>query len=657
MQKRVRAPKTEMKRVNNPADKVILIVVIVLGLLTSSVVADQRKYSTPDVCLLAADMQDASVVEGTLHGDFGTLCPGIYPGHSWRATTTQIATNGLFRVDFTVFRPGQPRSGSAADSLSILLIRPESASGASPVLAAEPVTKSPAAGYRLNVDASASRHALQAIEEVVVTAQAYTNHPEWYRFSGAAQALTFTARPPFQFLSPGPLGFQELQRVRIFIKQRGRRRSQLIMEHAPLFMQMRAGQFTAQQEVLAEDVSICVFEYWDVNRSDWVTDWTLTNSLPRKIRVSLGIGPPYGRNQSPHDLNTQIVALPGMIIPETLQGVVPSSSPPPNGAPNANTNSLVIGSVNIDGGKFSSVEAPEDSAVYVAETSADVMFDTKWQWLGRSGIEFARSVLSLSKERFTTLNQPWAGEWSLSLGDGLLSIEMVDLDRKFNINVADESALGSGLLLMGMDPLQHAAITDSLLDWRDPDNAPHANGAESDTYLGYWPPYVARNGPLDDLAELLLVHGIAEFPELYSRFKSSNASGNALGPNFVDLFTTLSGGRRININTASANVLQLFPEIDESVANAIISGPGGRNGPDRLPHTDDDTPFRSVEEIFRTGVDSRPAILRILQWCTVRSSVFDVRVQIRRGSAIRIFHGLVYLDPAGASRVLTFYSE
>src|SRR5205085_6436086 len=69
----------------------------------------------------------------------------------------------------------------------------------------------------------------------------------------------------------------------------------------------------------------------------------------------------------------------------------------------------------------------------------------------------------------------------------------------------------------------------------------------------------------------------------------------------VDVFTPISS-KLVNINTASATVLQVFPFIDEHWAQAIISGPGGRAGPDGTDGTADDMPFRAVGELQRCGL-------------------------------------------------------
>jgi prepilin-type N-terminal cleavage/methylation domain-containing protein len=64
------------------------------------------------------------LVEGVESGDFGDL----YPEYGWTQEITQIATNGLFQVNFTVFNASNKRVASA--TTSIMMYRPLSPPGA-----------------------------------------------------------------------------------------------------------------------------------------------------------------------------------------------------------------------------------------------------------------------------------------------------------------------------------------------------------------------------------------------------------------------------------------------------------------------------------------------------------------------------------------------
>ena len=298
--------------------------------------------------------------------------------------------------------------------------------------------------------------------------------------------------------------------------------------------------------------------------------------------------------------------------------------------------------------------------------------DADLEWLGRSGIEMARYILAIEGNvpgggQIDSLKAYWAGgpgetnsplselSFPMHLGVGEFDRpKIIDCDRKFNINVADERILNQALTLIGVDAGTHATIVDSILDWRDPDDKPRMAGSESDFYQRLSPPYFAKDGALDDLTELLLVNGVT--PEIYwgsgsaghvamlnkpQRARQSRFEEPIYEIGLVDLFTTTSG-RMVNINTASAKVLQIFPEIDENIANAIISGPGGRAGPDGAEGTEDDMPFRSVQELSRVQGFSNPAALGMLsRYFSTRSLMFEVQVTVRAASATRTYVALL----------------
>ena len=101
----------------------------------------------------------------------------------------------------------------------------------------------------------------------------------------------------------------------------------------------------------------------------------------------------------------------------------------------------------------------------------------------------------------------------VNLGTGSFTWKITDLERKFNINTAPEPILQQALMLMGVDAGQMTPIVNCILDWIDPDDSPRMQGAESDYYQSLQPPYLAKNGPIDDMSELLLIKNIT--PELY----------------------------------------------------------------------------------------------------------------------------------------------
>ena len=69
--------------------------------------------------LAAAYSQTNIVEEGVISGDFGDE----HPGFQWTQYTEMITTNGLYLIDFQIYRP----DGKEDSLLSILLFRPEEA--------------------------------------------------------------------------------------------------------------------------------------------------------------------------------------------------------------------------------------------------------------------------------------------------------------------------------------------------------------------------------------------------------------------------------------------------------------------------------------------------------------------------------------------------
>ena len=299
-------------------------------------------------------------------------------------------------------------------------------------------------------------------------------------------------------------------------------------------------------------------------------------------------------------------------------------------------------------------------------------------WLGRSGVELARWVLAQEKCPYDSLNQIWAGGPgadcetngplagisldNYQIGDGTVSLKIVDLERKVNINTASPAVLQQALNLMGVSPDEMSIITDSILDWIDTDDASHLSGAESDYYQRLTPPYYAKNAPIDDLSELLLVRGISEHPEIYwggsapnrppAVFQHKLGFGHSPGqaPDYPfglkDVFTPVSTGR-INVNTADANVLQMIPGVDEALAQNIIKV---RNGPDGAG----DTPFTRVNQLAMAELNPQ-LISQLIGICDVHSSTFEVHVTARVGDSKREYIAILLRNSGTDIQVLSFY--
>jgi hypothetical protein len=211
-------------------------------------------------------------------------------------------------------------------------------------------------------------------------------------------------------------------------------------------------------------------------------------------------------------------------------------------------------------------------------------------WLGISGVERARWIRALEdgipRQTYSRGDQFWAcGQCSIPesnsvfasmsldnypVGEnGFVDTHFEDLERKMNINTATSMQLRQALTLQGVDASQISVVSDSILDWINTGDVAGAAGAKSDYYQGLTPPYFAKNAPIDDMSELLLVKGITEDPAIYWGSSESDASHPKLGfgsapgqeHNYLfglkDIFTQFSGGK-VNLYTTDTNMLAIL---------------------------------------------------------------------------------------------------
>jgi type II secretory pathway component PulK len=309
------------------------------------------------------------------------------------------------------------------------------------------------------------------------------------------------------------------------------------------------------------------------------------------------------------------------------------------------------------------------------------------EWLGRSGVEYARWVLAqqlnIPQEPYDALNQVWAGgpggigtsntplanvQREVQLGNGSFTWKIVDLERKFNINTANDVLLQQAFTHMGVDAGESAPVIGSILNWTAFGNSVrHPQGENPEFYKSLNPPYEAKSGPIDDITELLLIrgvtsemywggavtnHSLAAFQERANNhfgFGSENPE-SVFTSGLVDLFTPVSSGR-INLNTCSAEVLEIIPPgIDPMVAQEIIGARGGEDDGTGLTG-----PYRSVDQVRRVP-DVTPIIARqIAQFCDVRSRTFEVEVDAQVAGYTRHFVAILGRSGPRDVQVLSFY--
>ena len=139
------------------------------------------------------------------------------------------------------------------------------------------------------------------------------------------------------------------------------------------------------------------------------------------------------------------------------------------------------------------------------------------------------------------------GDWVDGRFDGTAyQVRVFDETGKISLNAEalDEINLPIILENLGIDEDTANVVSDSILDWRDDNDAHRTNGAEDDYYESLGRPYPAKDAPFDAVEELLLVRGVTR--EMFY--------GDAEFPGLREVFTTVHSSSRVNISAVSPAV-------------------------------------------------------------------------------------------------------
>lgn len=140
----------------------------------------------------------------------------------------------------------------------------------------------------------------------------------------------------------------------------------------------------------------------------------------------------------------------------------------------------------------------------ISRNYADV---TRCRWAARAGVYRSFTELTTINSGQTTYlgEEPYtltSDDSNTDLGGYTYQATINDETGRVNINTASNEMLAT---LFGSSD-----IADCIIDWRDADDTPSAQGVESEYYATLDPPYKCRNTNFDTIRELLLVKGITE---------------------------------------------------------------------------------------------------------------------------------------------------
>ncbi len=179
--------------------------------------------------------------------------------------------------------------------------------------------------------AQRARVAMRTIQDALLTAQMFNanmppqNPNAYYSFladsSGDFTSLSFVAHLPATFPGVGRYGNNIVRRVTFKIVPAKDGTLDLVMEQGPM-LQAFDSEFEPYSLVLAKDVQKFIIEFWgqqkETRNFEWVSEWNSTNSMPKLIRVLLGVGK-TGSKDVPADLVYQVIALPATAVDPTWQ--------------------------------------------------------------------------------------------------------------------------------------------------------------------------------------------------------------------------------------------------------------------------------------------------------------------------------------------------
>jgi general secretion pathway protein K len=136
--------------------------------------------------------------------------------------------------------------------------------------------------------------------------------------------------------------------------------------------------------------------------------------------------------------------------------------------------------------------------------------------LVNAGLNFM--ALMLERRNLPVVDNPWPVDGRLHpwvFAGKTIWVGAMPEDARIDINQVDPQVLQSLLESLGLEEDQAMAVRDAILDWKDADNATHADGAEDGEYKMEGRPIGARDSVFLSVEELQQVYGIT--PELYKK--------------------------------------------------------------------------------------------------------------------------------------------
>lgn len=277
--------------------------------------------------------------------------------------------------------------------------------------------------------------------------------------------------------------------------------------------------------------------------------------------------------------------------------------------------------------------------------------------LAQAGVERAIAELDNELETYTSPEQSWRKGYQMTLAGGKVAYNIVDEESKVCINslLEDERKGWNVLEMLKKLPGVDSEVAASIMDWIDEPSATHREGgAENEYYESLTEPYPCKDGPLDTVEELLLVKGMSPYifygedindNGTLEKGEDENGDGE-LRIGIKDLVTVYTGGR-ININTATAVVLQAGLGLGADLIDYIVSY---RESYGPLRNSQEvQTLFGQMADSLRVSSDTKKRLEELLKRdrVTVKSSVFRINSvgMLGDGPVVKRIRTIVQINP------------
>lgn len=235
----------------------------------------------------------------------------------------------------------------------------------------------------------------------------------------------------------------------------------------------------------------------------------------------------------------------------------------------------------------------------------------KAEMLARSGVDYARAIIEQNQrareleiealeddpDQFMQsalyVQRGLSTTSSITITNmGTFSVTIESAENGRNVNTLNRAQWIEIFEMANVPSTEWDSLIDCLEDWIDEGDLHGLNGAESDDPYYEEQGYPVKNGPLDSVEELLLVKHWNE-SILYG--KSADDEGDAIY-GIADLLTVWGDGK-VNLNSASTNVLLSYAEYEDWELEGVLES---RKGLDGIEGTLDDG-LRSIDEVNADG--------------------------------------------------------